>query len=156
MIVTIPGFHPIPQCFQWYRLYKVYPFSLSPCASRQKAHRVSRFGLPVAIKRPWLTFQSFSMRQPIKLHRVSLFGLPVAIKNSSRVPRYQNGRTDGAARGESSSLRLSRVVTEEDVVKTVGLCGFLCCILPIYGGGLGRGGCLFATFSAPEEVRDLS
>ena len=39
------------------------------------------------------------------------------INNTSRVPAYLHGRTDGAARRESSSLRLSRVVKEEDVVK---------------------------------------
>ena len=56
----------------------------------------------------FLRFGLFSMRQPIN--------------KTSRVPAYLHGRTDGAARGESSSLRLSRVVKEEDVVKIDGFC----------------------------------
>ena len=75
---------------------------------------------------PNIGSMDYSMRQPIKFHRVVPLWTACRDKNTSRVPAYQNGRTDGAARGESSSLRLSRVVTEEDVVKTVGFCGFLC------------------------------
>ena len=75
--------------------------------------------------------------QPIKNSSRVPLSLRSRKKISSRVPAYQNpqiivgycdylfkplpwrGSTDGAARGESSSLRLSRVVTEEDVVKGV-------------------------------------
>ena len=49
------------------------------------------------------------------------------IKNSSRVPAYQNGR------------------------KSTARCDFLCCTLPIYGGGLGGGGCLFSFFSLRQR-----
>ena len=62
--------------------------------------------------------------------------------------------TDGAAKGESSSLRLSRVVKEEDVVK-MSVSAFSCVKSPNIGGDLVGVDVSFRSFLCAKEKEQL-